>query len=131
MQEQIKVVFRNVLQSIALENHIREKIEALEKIHNRIIGCQATIEKPQKTKEASGLYRVRLDITFPPRHEIVIKKESKISGHYKNLELLVNNAFKVAIRRLENLKEKKCIRAKVRSRRNRYDNLTFQSFPEK
>lgn len=89
---------------------MREKVEALEKINNRIISCQATIEKPQKNKESNGLYRVRF-------------------GRYKNLELLINNAFKVAIRRLENLKEKKCVRAKMRSRRNRYDNLTFQSFP--
>ncbi len=131
MQEQIKVVFRNVLQSIAVENFIHEKVAALEKIHSRIIGCQVTIEKPQKTKEASGLYRVRLDITFPPKHEIVIKKESKISGRYQNLVLLINSAFKIAVRKLEELKEKKCVRAKIRSRRNRYDNLTFHSFPEK
>lgn len=131
MQEQIKVVFRNVAQSIALENLIREKVEALEKINNRIIGCQAAIEKPQKNRQSSGLYRVRLDITFPPRHEIVVKKESKISGGFDNLALLVNRAFRIAIRQLENIKEKKCIRAKMRPRRNRYENLTFHSFPQK
>ena len=114
MPMHMKVVFRNIALRSVLGDYIRKKIKALEKINNRIICCHVTIEKPQESRQAGGLHRIILDITLPRRQEIVVKKELKISGRYNNLAMLINNAFKIAIWQLEDLKDRQSGHAKAR-----------------
>ena len=107
MQTELEVHFRNCEQNTALDELIRQEASRLNKAYNRIVSFKAAIEKPQKTNDPSGLYRVKLDITLPPRHKIIVKKEANNSGSLSNISALIRSAFKIAFRRLDVINEKR------------------------
>ena len=72
MQTPLKITFRHLSHSAALEANIRDLTGRLEKTHDRIIGCHVVIDGPpahgrHDGKQASGHgnYTVHIEITVP------------------------------------------------------------------
>jgi len=114
MQVPIRIVYRNVKKTESLESIIRKKAAKLEECHSRIISCKVAVERPNKFVETGAPYRVRIDITIPPGHELVIKKEPSSSKNQKDIHTIVSEAFDAAWRSLRKLKEKQSRRVKKR-----------------
>lgn len=113
MQDPLKVFFHNVPKTTGLYNIICVKAAHLEKVYARITDCRVAFEKPQKSKEPGGLYRVKIVILLPRRETLTVKKESKSSGAYAELSVLIRDAFEAAERKLEKIKEKEYMPAKA------------------
>src|SRR3990167_5365259 len=76
MEIPLKIAFRNMAPSIAVEANIREKAAKLESFYDRIMSCRVIVEAPHRHHHKGKSYQVRIDITVPGG-ELVINRAPK------------------------------------------------------
>jgi ribosomal subunit interface protein len=62
MQIPLQITIRDIEQSAALEEHIREKAQKLDEFFNHIMSCRVVVEMPHKHHQQGKLFNVRIDI---------------------------------------------------------------------
>lgn len=110
MRLPLEITFRHVPKSEKLENYIRQLAAELDHYHGGIMRCRVAVEKPHKQQDAGSPCRCRIELTIPPRHELVIDEESTpealAEGDVENDPyLVVHEAFATARRQLDRLAE--------------------------
>ncbi len=114
MQKPLELTFRDVSKSPELEAKIRRKVVRLERFCDRITGCRVLVERAHKAHEAGGpRYRVRIDLTVPPGHEIVVTKDGQSPDVADELRTVLNRAFQAAERELKELVQRRRGQVKV------------------
>jgi cold shock CspA family protein/ribosome-associated translation inhibitor RaiA len=73
MEIPLKVTFRNMPPSKAVEDNIREKAAKLDSLFDRIMRCQVIVEAPHRHHHKGKAYQVRIDLTVPGG-ELVINR---------------------------------------------------------
>lgn len=106
MRVPLQVSFHGVPSSSKIEALVRERAEKLERSCDHISSCRVTIEKPHRSRGAAEHWQVRVDITVPPSHELVVRRESKASTTRDGLHGVVVEAFEAARRRVEKLDQR-------------------------
>lgn len=76
MEIPLKVTFRNMPPSAAIEANIREKAEKLETFYDRIMSCRVIVEAPHRHRHKGKAYLVRIAITVPGG-ELVVNRAPK------------------------------------------------------
>jgi ribosome-associated translation inhibitor RaiA len=71
MQVPLTVTFRNVQKNAGVENLIRNQAAKLERACDHIVSCRVAVEKPQEHQKSGNSFRVRIDVTVPPEHELI------------------------------------------------------------
>lgn len=105
MQVPVQVTFRDVPKSEAIDDLVHELAKKLERVCDHIDSCRVAIERPHKHVNNNGEYRVRLDLTVPPGHEVVVTKEGGDGSPHQDVQAILREAFHVAQRRLQKLTE--------------------------
>lgn len=72
----LQVTYRGVDKTESIDRLIREKTALLDRHHDGLSSCRVAVEKPNRPDEPGSGWRVRLDLTVPPRHELVIVEEA-------------------------------------------------------
>jgi len=103
MQIPLEISFRDVPKTEAIENLIRDKVKKLEKICDHITGCRVAVERPHNYVKTGSQFRIRLNITVPPGHEVVISKEPGNNDMNDSLTTVIRNAFSAARKQLQKL----------------------------
>jgi cold shock CspA family protein len=103
MQIPLDITFRGVKKTKKLEDLIREKTAKLETICNYISGCRVAVEKTQKHQRSGNPYRVRIDLTVPPGHEIVVSREPGRGDIHLETTTEIRDAFEAALKQLKEL----------------------------
>jgi cold shock CspA family protein len=106
MQIPLEITFRDVVKTEALENLIRDRAKRLEKYNNNIIGCRVAVERPNATPNNVNPYRVRIDITVPPGHEIVVERKPGNKDPELDVRTVIRTAFDAARKQLQKLNQK-------------------------
>lgn len=65
MQTPLRITFRHTDRSKALETRIRELLEKLERLHDRITGCHVVIDGPAVHPENGGVFAAHIEVTIP------------------------------------------------------------------
>ena len=112
------LTFRNVRSPALAEKWLRDEGAKLTTFYPRIMACRVAVESPHRHHRLGSQYHIRIDVTVPGG-EIVIKHEpslrtrarqmgeTKLAKHlelktaHKNLRQAIDDAFKVAGRRLQ------------------------------
>ena len=76
MEIPLKIAFRNMEPSRAIEASVREKANKLESFYDRIMSCRVMVEAPHRHHHKGKAYQVRIDITVPGG-ELVINRAPK------------------------------------------------------
>ncbi|MBE9169149.1 HPF/RaiA family ribosome-associated protein [Pleurocapsales cyanobacterium LEGE 06147] len=113
MKVPAEISYREVEKTEALDSLIHEKLAKLEKFCDHISSCHVAIEKIHDRPKTGSPYRVRLDITVPPGHEIAAVSNPDEGNQYEPLEAVIRDAFEAARRQLVKLNEKQHDRVKV------------------
>ena len=79
MQLPIEISYRGVDKSDQLEEHIRSKAARLDHFCDHISRCDVVVEHPNHSQHSGNPFRVRIDVTVPPGHELVA--EEKQNAH--------------------------------------------------
>lgn len=112
MQVPLDITYRDVEKSPALEDLIRFKADKLEDVCDHIIGCHIAVERAHTHPSHGSPFRVRLDLTVPPGHEIAVTKNPGEGVQYDSVESVIRDAFDAARRQLKELTEKQQNRVK-------------------
>ncbi|MCF7916753.1 MAG: cold shock domain-containing protein [Candidatus Omnitrophica bacterium] len=103
MQKPVEISFRKIARTPEIDALIQEGIGHLERICDYIIGCKIAIEKTQKYQDRGNPYRVRIDLTVPPKHEIVAKREPSRGDMHQPLPGVIHETFEAARGQLREL----------------------------
>src|ERR671911_2538325 len=106
MQVPLNVTFRNVGKSDAIEDLIQKQATKLERVCDHIVSCRIAVEKPQEHQRTGNPFRVRIDVTVPPEHELVVTRESSEGDLHEQLPTVIRDAFSAMRRQLRKLVEK-------------------------
>lgn len=98
-----EITYRGVEKTDAIEALIQEKIARLERVCDHISSCHIAVEKEQDRPRDRSPYRVRLDITVPPNHELAAESNMGAQTQYAELDTVVRDAFEKAWRQLRDL----------------------------
>ena len=100
MQLPLQITFRDMAPSPAVEAHIRERADALDRFFKRIIACRVVIEASTGRRRKGKLYHVRVDLTVPGR-EIVVKRDPAQHHAHEDILVAIRDAFDAVRRQLE------------------------------
>jgi len=106
MQVPVTLTFRNVHKNAALEDLVHRQAAKLERACDHIVSCRVAVEKPQEHQTSGNSFRVRLDVTVPPEHELVVKREAGEGDLHEQLPTVIRRAFGAMRRQLRKLVEK-------------------------
>ena len=104
MQEPLQIGFHNMEPSDALERRVREHWAKVERHYDDIIGARIVIEAPHKQPHKSSL-AISISIGVPGR-DIVVKREQRLHESDDHATWVVNEAFQIAARQLEDYAQK-------------------------
>ena len=105
MRVPLEIVFKGIEHTDEIEALVREEADKLERVCTYMIRCQVAVEKRQQHQEIGNPYRVRIDITVPPGHELVVRREPSKGDMHDPLEIVIKHAFASAARQLHKLVE--------------------------
>ena len=102
----VRVTFKGLDASPALEERVREKAAHLERFAEQIVGCHVTIEAPHRHQRQGLLYQTRLDISVRGGR-IEVSKDNPRNHTHEDPMISVRDAFAAAERQLEALTERR------------------------
>lgn len=106
MQLPVKISYRGVDKSDQLEQLIRDKAARLDRFCDHISRCDVVVEQPNHAQQSGNPFRVRIDVTVPPGHELVADERQAEQERHEPLSKVINDAFKAMERQLKTLVEK-------------------------
>ena len=106
MQVPLTMTFRKVRKTTAVENLIQQQAAKLERVCSYLVSCRIAIEKPQEHQRTGNPFRVRIDVTVPPEHELVVVRDSTEGDLHEQLPTVIRDAFSAMRRQLMKLVEK-------------------------
>jgi ribosome-associated translation inhibitor RaiA len=104
MQIPVEIHYRDVEKTDAIDRLVRRKVDKLDRLFDSLISCRVAIERPQKPREGKSPYRVRIEVTAPPGHDLVVRREPGESPSYESLRTLLVGAFKAMRDQLASLR---------------------------
>jgi ribosomal subunit interface protein len=107
MQVPPEIAFHNIESSPYIREVIRERIDELEKIFDRLISCRVRVEQQQDKGGIPPVVRIELGI--PGFSNIVVSHEPKrLHKRYQSPDLhnAINEAFRLAEKQLSEWKDK-------------------------
>jgi ribosome-associated translation inhibitor RaiA len=102
----LKVTFRNVRKTPEIEALISKQAAKLERVCINLVSCYLAVEKPQVHQQTGNPFRVRIDVTVPPQHELVVIRETSEGESHEQLRTILRGAFEVMRRQVKKVAEK-------------------------
>ena len=100
MQLTPEITFRGLESTPALETKVRERVDRLDRLHARIMGCRVAIESHHRHQHKGKLYHVRIDLTVPG-DELVVSRAPEANHAHEDAYVAIRDAFDAMERQLE------------------------------
>lgn len=100
MRTPLRVTFRQMEPSAAIEARAREHVEHLERFHPEIIACHVIVEAPAQ-RHPHAPFDVRVEIAAEER-DVYVRCERSDSETYADVYIALRDAFEAAKRMLRN-----------------------------
>ncbi len=105
MRVPLEIAFKGIEHTDEIDTLIREEADKVQRVCHYLIRCRVIVEKRQQHQEIGNPYRVRIDMTVPPGHELVVKREPSKGDMHDPLEIVIKRVFHAAARQLRKLVE--------------------------
>lgn len=102
MIEPLRITFRNMDPSPALEARIRDCAARLEDLGARITSCHVTVASNHRHQQKGRIFQVRIDLTVPGAG-IAISREPELDHSHEDARVAIRDAFDAARRKLLDL----------------------------
>jgi cold shock CspA family protein/ribosome-associated translation inhibitor RaiA len=115
MQVPLEVAFHNIEGSDWAEREIRERVADLERIYGRLTSCRVRVDQRAKNNNGTIPPVVHIELGVPGRPDLVVSHEpDHLLRKYQRPDLhkAINEAFRIAERRLIDIKEQRDGRTK-------------------
>lgn len=128
MQVPLELSVREVARTPELERLVQRQADRLERFSDAIVSCRVAVERPHAHPDDANPYRVRVEVTVPPRHELVVSKDPGDSDPDAELETVVRSAFFAIERQLKELMDR--LAGDVKPRAEEARALVVRKFPD-
>ncbi len=118
MRVPVEISYHNIDKSQAADEAIRAHVADLEGIYDRITSCRVRVDQRAHSESRSIPPVVRIELGIPGRKNIVVAHEPEhLLRKYQSPDLYnaINEAFRIAERRLHDLKETRKSNGRVQS----------------
>lgn len=108
MQVPLEIAFHNLKKENWAEEEIRDHVSRLEEIYERLVSCRVRVDQRADNTNHTIPPVVRIEIGIPGRKDIVVAHEpDHLQRKYQRPDLhnAINEAFRIAARRLAEYKE--------------------------
>ena len=106
MQLPVNITYRGLEKTEQIDDLVSDYAARLEKFCDHINRCDVAIEQPNHAHQKGNPFRVRIDLTVAPRHELVAEETQNDNGAHQPLSKVIHDAFKTMERQLRHLVEK-------------------------
>jgi cold shock CspA family protein len=89
-----------------IDSVISERAQKLDHFCDHIISCRVAVERPHHAASSGNPHRVRIDVTVPPGHELVVDKGPPNVPFDESLETTIIESFKAMERQLKELSDR-------------------------
>lgn len=96
----LTITFRGMDSSEAVGQQIRDRVEALGRVHERIIACRVVLESRHRRHQKGNIFHVAITLTVPGR-EIAVNRDRGQDHAHEDAYVAIRDAFDAARRRLE------------------------------
>jgi len=100
MQVPLRVTFRNMEPSAAIEARLQERVDRLEHFYDRITSCHVVVEAPHRHHHQGKLFHVRIDLAVPGG-ELIVNREPATDHSHEDVYVCIRDAFDAMQRQLE------------------------------
>ncbi len=104
MQNIAQITFKDIDHSDAVEARIRERIEKLEQIYDRIISCKVWVRAPHGRKTKGKHYVIDIELQTPIGTLSVGRKPGDVNAH-EDIYVSIRDSFNAMERQLRKQKE--------------------------
>jgi cold shock CspA family protein/ribosome-associated translation inhibitor RaiA len=112
MQIPVEITFNNIERSEAVEARIRDWVEKLERVFDRIVRCEVVVQEPHKHHHKGRQFHIRVRLTVPGQ-EIVTSHDPGPNEAHEDVYVAVRDAFLATKRQLEDYARKNLRRGDV------------------
>lgn len=108
MQVPIEISFHNIDSSEWVEREIRSRVEDLERIYDRLTSCRVHVDQRARNRTGSIPPVVRIELGIPGRRDLAVTHEPEhLQRKFQapDIRNAINEAFRIAERRLREIKE--------------------------
>ena len=95
-----------------IKDTIAELCGKLEAVCDHIIACRIAVERPNRSVQSGSGFRVRVEVSVPPRHKLVVTSEVGDGEQHRDLEAEVHAVFDAMARRLRDLNQQQHAKVK-------------------
>jgi cold shock CspA family protein/ribosome-associated translation inhibitor RaiA len=96
----LRITFRGMTSSEAVEQAIRDRVDKLERFVLRITDCRVVVHAPHRHRHTGEIYTVRIDLRIPGA-EIVVNRDAAVTAEHNDVYVAIRDAFDAARRKLE------------------------------
>jgi len=96
----IKITYRNIDPSEAVEQNIRDHAEKLEDFDNRIHWCNVAVEAEGKRQQKGRIYRIMINLGVPGK-TITTNRAGPHNPAHEDIYVAIRDAFAAAQRQVE------------------------------
>ena len=110
MQVPLEIAFHNTESSEWAEDEIRGRVAELEEIYGRLISCRVRVDQRAENRAGTIPPVVRIELRIPGHKDLVVSHEPEhLLRKYQRPDLrnAIHEAFRIAQRRLRDLKEQR------------------------
>jgi ribosomal subunit interface protein len=100
MQTPLRLTFRHVGSSPAIEARVRDLTARLERFHDRIISCRVVIEAPPGHSSKGGPFTVKVEVTVPGG-AINVNSAHALHPEHADVYVALRDAFDAVTRQLQ------------------------------
>lgn len=101
----LEITFHNMERSDAVEARVREKVDYLAKLADRLTGCRVTVEAPHRHHQKGNTYQVRILLDMP-QGQVIVSRDPGDANAHKDVFVAIRDAFDAAERQLKERREK-------------------------
>ena len=100
MEMQLKIAFRGMRKSRAVESFVRNWAGKLDAVYDRIERCDVVVDAPHLRRRQGNQYRVRIALTVPGG-QLVVSRDPGPDEAHQDVYVAVRDSFHAARRQLE------------------------------
>ncbi len=97
-----QITFRGMAPSETIEAQVRDRIDKLDRFHERIMSCRVVVECGHRRQRKGRIYHLSIDIKVPG-HEIVVGRDPADHHAHEDMNVAIRDAFDAARRQLEDV----------------------------
>jgi cold shock CspA family protein len=100
MQIPVEITYRDIEKSDAVEARVRDWVDKLERVYDRITRCEVTIGQPHHRHRKGNAFSVTIRLTVPGG-EVVSSHDPGPDGAHEDVYVALRDAFLASRRQLE------------------------------